>query len=256
MPIPPSDATQRFSARVENYVRYRPGYPPQVIERLRQECGLQPDSIVADIASGTGLFTRLLLENGNRVFAVEPNLEMRQAGEQALSSFCGLISVNGTAEATTLAAQSLDIVTSAQAAHWFDRVRARVEFARILKPRGWCVLLWNERQTDTTPFLRDYERLLLQYSTDYEHVRHERTTETIGGFFAPSPHRERVFALTQQFDCLALEGRLLSSSYAPLLGHPNYEAMLSDLRRTFGRHQQNGIVEFIYNTRVFYGPLD
>lgn len=256
MPIPPSDATQRFSVRVENYVRYRPGYPAQVIELLRQECGLHSDSIVADIASGTGLFTRLLLENGNRVFAVEPNLEMRQAGEQALGSFPGLISVNGTAEATTLAAQSLDIVTSAQAAHWFDRVRARAEFARILKPRGWCVLLWNERQTDTTPFLCDYERLLLEYSTDYKHVRHERTTETIGGFFAPSPHQERVFRLTQQFDYLSLEGRLLSSSYAPLPGHPNYVAMLSDLRHTFDRHQQNGIVKFIYNTRVFYGPLE
>jgi SAM-dependent methyltransferase len=247
--------TVRFSDRVEDYVRYRPGYPPQVLDLLRGECGLQPAHVIADVASGTGAFTRLLLENGNRVFAVEPNRAMREAGNNLLRSFDNLTSVAGTAEETTLSSGSVDFVTAAQAAHWFDRKRARAEFARVLKLGGWCVLIWNERRTAATPFLRDYEQLLLTYGTDYEAVRHERTTETIHEFFAPATHHERVFDLRQRFDFEGTAGRLLSSSYVPLGGHPNHAPMMRELQRIFTAYEQRGVVEFEYNTRVFYGKL-
>src|ERR1700758_1522540 len=151
--MPVSDPTTRFSNRVDNYVRYRPGYPYAVMELLGRECALTPDAIVADIASGTGLLTRIFLENGNRVFAVEPNPEMRQAGERLLAGYHKFVSVAGTAEATTLTDHSIDLVTAAQAAHWFDQSKARREFVRILKPGGWCALIWNDRRTDSSPFL-------------------------------------------------------------------------------------------------------
>jgi SAM-dependent methyltransferase len=253
--------TTRFSDRVENYVRYRPGYPPEVLDLLRAECGLRPSHIVADIASGTGMFTRLLLENGNSVFAVEPNPEMREMGMRQLESFqflqsgARLVSVAGTAEETTLRSASVDFVTAAQAAHWFDLSRARAEFVRILRPKGWCVLIWNERCTATTPFLRDYEQLLLTYGTDYKEVRHERTTAIIHKFFAPVPCQERVFSLRQQFDYEGTAGRLLSSSYAPLEGHPNHAPMMQELKRIFHAHAVDNRVEFEYNTRVYYGHL-
>jgi len=247
--------TARFSDRVENYVRYRPGYPPEVLDLLRNECGMQSHHIVADIASGTGLFTRLLLENRNSVFAVEPNTEMREMGAHQLESYSRLVSIAGTAEETTLRPAAVDFVTAAQAAHWFDLPRARAEFARILRPEGWCVLIWNERRTGSTAFLREYEQLLLTYGTDYKEVRHERTTAVIHEFFAPAPHRERVFDLRQQFDYEGTAGRLLSSSYAPLEGHPNYAPMMQELERIFRVHARDGLVEFEYNTRVFYGHL-
>jgi SAM-dependent methyltransferase len=247
--------TERFSDRVENYVRFRPGYPPEVIELLRTECGLRSDHVVADIASGTGIFTRLLLENGNRVFAVEPNAEMREAGTHYLASYEKLTAVAGTAEETMLSAESVDFVTAAQAAHWFNRDRARQEFARTLKPGGWCVLIWNERRTASTPFLRDYEELLLTYGTDYKEVRHERTTAVIHEFFAPLRHQERVFELRVPSDYESVAGRLLSSSYAPLEGHPNYAPMMRDLERIVRTHEQRGPIEFEYDTRVFYGRM-
>src|SRR6202171_2043996 len=180
--------TARFSDRVENYVRYRPGYPPEVLNLLRAECGLRPSHVIADIASGTGAFTRLLLENGNSVFAVEPNAAMREMGIRQLESVGSnrLVSVAGTAEEKTFRSAFVGFVTAAQAAHWFDLPRARAEFARILRPRGWCILIWNERETTTTPFLRDYEQLLLTYGTDYNEVQHERTTVVIHEFFAPA----------------------------------------------------------------------
>jgi SAM-dependent methyltransferase len=246
----------RFSDRVENYVRYRPGYPPEVLDLLRAECGLQPSHIVADIASGTGVFTRLLLENGNSVFAVEPNPEMREMGLQQLESYDRFVSIAGTAEETTLRTASVDFVTAAQAAHWFDLPRARAEFARILTPWGWCVLIWNERRTANTAFLRDYEQLLLTYGTDYKEVRHERTTATIHNFFAPTPYQERVFSLFQEFDYEGTAGRLLSSSYAPLEGHPSHAPMMEELRRIFRAHAVDNKVEFEYDTRVYYGQLN
>ena len=247
--------TARFSDRVENYVRYRPGYPPEVIELLRRECGLRAEDVVADVASGTGLFTRLLLENGNRVFAVEPNADMRSMGERELAGYEKFVSVAGTAEETTLDGASVDFVTAAQAAHWFDLRRTRAEFARILKPGGWCVLIWNERLTDSTDFLREYEQLLLAYGTDYKEVRHERTTAVIHEFFAPLRCEERTFTLVQRFDFDGTAGRLLSSSYAPLEGHPNYAPMMRELERIFRAHASGGVVEFEYKTRVYYGHL-
>src|SRR6202158_2827585 len=249
--------TARFSDRVENYVRYRPGYPPEVLDLLRAECGLRPSHVVADIASGTGVFTRLLLENGNSVFAVEPNAAMREMGIEQLESLGSnrLVSVAGTAEETTLRSASVDFVTAAQAAHWFDLPCARAEFARILRPEGWCILIWNERETTTTPFLRDYEQLLLTYGTDYKEVRHERTTAVIQEFFVPAPFEERAFPMRQEFDYVGLEGRLLSSSYAPDRNDPNHAAMLRELRRIFDQHQQFGRVLFEYTTRIYFGQM-
>ena len=253
--MPVQDPTQRFSSRVDNYVRYRPGYPAVVLDLLKKMCRLTPDSVIADIGSGTGIFTRMLLENGNRVFGVEPNTDMRMAAQKLLASFPRFTSVTGTAETTTLTDRGIDFITVAQAAHWFDRDRARSEFIRILKPGGWTVLLWNERRTDSTPFLREYEQLLLTYGTDYQEVRHERTTAKINAFFAPSEFQERKFNMSQEFHYAALEGRLLSSSYTPQQGDTKYVPMLRELKRIFEAHQKNGKVAFDYVTRVYFGRL-
>ncbi len=253
--MPVQDPTARFSSRVEQYVRYRPGYPKEVLDLLRNQCGLTSESLIADVASGTGIFTRMLLENGNHVFGVEPNPDMRRAGEEYLAAYPRFASIAGTAEATTLPDHSVDIVTAAQAAHWFDRAKARREFVRILQPGGWTVLIWNERETDSTRFLRDYEKLLLTYGTDYQEVRHERTTDEIAGFFAPSPFQSAVLEMRQECDYAALEGRLLSSSYIPSAGHPSYEPMLRQLRRIFDAHQKKEQVVLAYATRVYFGQI-
>jgi SAM-dependent methyltransferase len=253
--MPPSDATSRFSDRVENYIRYRPGYPKEVLGVLEKDCGLSRDCVVADIASGTGIWTRMLLQNGNSVLGVEPNTEMRLAAERLLAGFPKFTSVPGAAEATTLQDQSVDLVTAAQAAHWFDRAPARREFVRILKPGGWLVLLWNERLTDSTAFLREYEELLLTYGTDYAAVRHERTTDAVNEFFDPAPFQEQTFAMRQEFEYAGIEGRLLSSSYAPGPEHSKYEAMLRELRGVFDKHAVAERVAVDYKTRVYFGRL-
>jgi ubiquinone/menaquinone biosynthesis C-methylase UbiE len=249
------DSTRRFSSRVGNYVRYRPAYPSAVLDLLKKDCGLNAASVIADVAFGTGIFTRMLLENGNRVIGVEPNPEMRQAGEEFLRSFPKFTSVAGTAEATSLDDHSVDFVTAAQAAHWFDPEKARREFDRICRPGGWTVLLWNERRTGSTPFLRAYEQLLVEFGTDYQDVRHERTNEQVETFFAPSKFQVRTFDYRQEFDYEGLEGRLLSSSYTPQPDDAAHAPMLRELRRIFDAHQVNGRVTFEYDTQVYYGQL-
>src|SRR5688572_24438001 len=173
-----TDVTRRFSGRVDNYIRYRPGYPDAIVETLRDDCGLTADSIVADVGSGTGILTEMFLRHGNLVYGVEPNREMREAAERLLAGYDRFRSVAATAEDTTLADASADVITAGQAFHWFDRQRARAEFARILKPRGWVSLIWNVR-SETTPFLTAYEQLLKVYATEYEQVDHRRIDESV-----------------------------------------------------------------------------
>lgn len=253
--MPAPNATERFSDRVENYVRYRPGYPSEIVTLLRERCGLTPQAHIADIGFGTGIFTRMLLENGNPVFGIEPNREMREAGEVFLAGFPNFKSIDATAERSTLADGSVDFVTAAQAAHWFEREATRREFTRILKPRGWVILIWNERLTDGTAFLVEYEKLLLKYGTDYAQVRHEQTTDTIGEFFAPGPHEMASFRTQQTFDYQGLEGRVFSSSYIPAPGDPRSEPLRDALRDLFDNHEVNGTVAFDYDTKVFFGRL-
>ena len=137
------ESTQRFSVRVENYVRYRPGYPREILELLRERYDLTQGSEITDVGSGTGALARMFLKNGNRVCGGEPNAEMRRAGERLLAAFPRFTSVEATAEATTLPDRSADFVTAGQAFHWFDPGSARRELGRILKPRGLVVLVWN-----------------------------------------------------------------------------------------------------------------
>ena len=248
-------SVERFSDRVENYVKYRPGYPTEIVDLLSNDCGLTPSSIISDLGSGPGKLTEIFLKNGNPVFGVEPNAGMRAAAERLLASYPNFKSVEGSAEQTTLPDSSVDFITAGQAFHWFNPTLAHSEAKRILKPGGWVALIWNERKLQSTRFLEDYESLLLQYGTDYQIVRHDRAVQAIADFFAPSIAQSRVFPNQQVFDFEGLKGRVLSSSYTPQPDHPDFEPMLEQLRQIFDEHQQHGYVVFDYDTRVFYGQI-
>ncbi len=210
---------------------------------------------MADIGSGTGILSELFLKNGNLVFGVEPNAPMRRAAENLLKAYPKFISIDGAAESTNLERSRVDFITAAQAFHWFHREKARQEFNRIIRPKGWVVLIWNERLTESTAFLRDYERLLLDYGTDYQKVRHENVAEHISDFFAPQPVKVEVFSNVQTFDLIGLQGRVRSSSYTPEPGNSNFEPMMARLKEIFEAHQQDGYVSFEYETKVYYGQL-
>jgi len=245
----------RFTSRVEAYVKYRPGYPPAVVELLEAECGLNQDAILADVGSGTGILSELFLKNGNQVIGIEPNAAMRSAAETLLKRYPGFRSVDGSAEGTTLPETSVDLITAGQAFHWFDRPKSRTEFLRILKPSGFVVLIWNDRRLASTSFLSAFEELLQKYGTDYQQVSGRNVTEEIAEFFSPGGFEVRSFENLQQFDFESLKGRVMSASYTPEPGHPQFEPMLNALHKVFEANHKNGTVAFEYDTKVYYGQL-
>ena len=250
------DATKRFSDRVDDYVRYRPHYPAAVIRSLEECCGLASGWVVADVGSGTGILSEMFLRLGCRVFGVEPNAEMRSAGERLLAHFPGFASVDGRAEATTLPDASVELVSAGQAFHWFDRPRARAEFARILRPGGWVALVWNKRRKTGTPLAVAYETLLLDYALDYRSVDHDNVTdEVIAEFFRPSAVELRAFENHRTLDYASLEGYLRSASYAPPPGHPSHAPMVAALRAVFEELEVGGTVVLEYDTLLYFGRV-
>lgn len=248
------DPTERFTTRAENYARYRPGYPPAVLDCLRDECGLTPRDIVADVGSGTGILTALFLANGNQVYAVEPNEAMRQAAEQALGGNAGFVSINGRAEATTLADGSIDLVVAGQAFHWFDAAACRMEFGRILRPGGFVALAWNARAYRDDPLMVDYERVLASFGMGYHTVTHRAHARDIETLFA-NEYGGRAFSHTRLLDYETFWGGFLSASYAPLPGDAPYEPVREALREVFETHQRDGLVTFRYDTYLYFGRL-
>ena len=247
-----SDSVTRFSNRVANYVKYRPDYPREVVGHLEANCGLTRDSIVADVGCGPGQSSRMFLENGNRVIGVEPNEAMRSAAREYLGEFENFTVVDGTSENTTLPETSVDFIVAAQAFHWFDAEKTRREFNRILKPSGRIVLIWNERQLDSTPFLIEYEQLLLKYANDYTKVRHENVDALRLGDFFQGEYSSAVFENVQVHDFEGIKGRMFSSSYMPGETDSNAKQLTAELRELFAKQERNGKIEVIYDTRVYY----
>lgn len=253
--MPASDSTSRFSDRVADYVATRPSYPAGILDILQSEAGLTPQSVVADIGSGTGLSAGMFLENGNVVYCVEPNADMRCAGESLLTGYPSFRSVAGSAEATTLVNRSIDLIVAGQAFHWFEAPGARIEFLRILRPGGFVALLWNTRKLDTTPFLQAYERLLHELGTDYREVVHTNIDHDKLRVFFGDDFAYHTLPNEQRFDREGLRGRVRSSSYTPPIGHPNHEPLMRQLDELFDRHHDMGFVQFEYDTELYLGRL-
>lgn len=247
-----SNSVERFSNRVANYVKYRPHYPRAVLDFFKSELGLSADSVIADIGSGTGISSKLFLENGNTVYGVEPNVKMREAAEELLGSYSNFRSFDGTAENTTLADDFVDFVIAGQAFHWFDLGKTKPEFKRILKLDGYIALMWNERQLDTTDYLREYEAFLIEYSKDYEAVRHDRFDAEVLNDYFENGISIKTFPNEQVFDFDGVKGRLLSASYIPSEDDARYPEMIEELKILFAKHAQNDRITVLYDTNVYY----
>jgi SAM-dependent methyltransferase len=250
-----TETTQRFSKRVEDYVRYRPGYPAELVPRLLDTAGLDAGAVVADIGSGTGIFTRLLLQQGLKVYAIEPNTPMRAAAEAALGDERQFVSVDATAEDTGLDEDSVDLVTAAQAFHWFNNATAKAELRRILKPAGRLALLWNRRKL-SQPFQQAYDGILRELSPEYGKVNHMSLGEKeIACFFAPAKMEFVHFDNSQQLDFSSLLGRLKSSSYCPAEDSPHYIPLVTELLALFDQYAVEGSINFEYDTELYLGPM-
>jgi ubiquinone/menaquinone biosynthesis C-methylase UbiE len=245
--------TKRFSNRVENYVRYRPSYPDDIVPFLEANLKLKQEHRVADIGSGTGLFAEILLKKGYNVICIEPNEEMRQAAEKKLRQYAGFTSRNHSAEQTGLRSHSVDLITVAQAFHWIDAVAAKKEFERILKPGGHIVIAYNLRLTNT-PFLEGYDELKKRFAIE-ANINNRPGKDSLEKFFQPYPMNMASFSNVQHLDFDSLKGQLLSASYIPLPGHPMYDTMISSLVQLFVAFNENGFIKMQYETKLYWSKL-
>lgn len=247
----------RFSKRVDAYLRYRPRYAAELLGWLRDAIGFASTWDVADVGSGTGFFASLMLTNGNRVYGVEPNDQMRAAAERAFANETRFVSIRGTAEATTLGDASVDLVTAAQAFHWFEPAPTRLEWKRILRPDGWALIVFNSRRIDASPFMRAYDDFLHTHAVDYTGVDHRRVLDgSVQEFLGDRRERREwrhAFALHHDFD--AMRGLSTSASYVPAADHPSHAAFMEGLQGLFDAHAIDGRVEFLYETEAFVGRM-
>ena len=249
------DATKRFSDRVDNYIKYRPGYPTELLQALLEKSGLGKEAVIADIGSGTGILTRLLLELNPTVIGVEPNANMREAAESLLSDYPGFTSIDAPAEQTGLDDDSVDLITAAQAFHWFNNAETKSEFRRILKPDGKLALIWNRRDVNQ-PFQQAYDAILKIYAPEYGVVNHMNLTEAdLAGFFSPGQMEVSRYDYSQQLTFADLLGRLKSSSYCPPESSPQYPSLVAELAAPFEQFALNGKIDFQYQTELYFGPM-
>ena len=249
--------TSRFSGRVQNYIKYRPGYPSQILDLLTSLMALSPQHLIADIGSGTGILTKVFLDNGNTVYGVEPNQEMRKAAEQILLSNLKFKSVAATAENTGIESASIDLITAGQAFHWFNPITTKLEFKRILKADGYVALVWNNIREGST-YSEAFEEFLLRHGVDYKELqtRPGKDLEIIEQFFAPNEFRSWTLENSQSFDLEGYIGRFLSISYAPQLGHPKHDNAICALKALFKEFSEDGILHLFYDTKLFLGRVN
>lgn len=248
------DNFERFSNKAEEYKIYRPSYPQALLAYLANDWGLGQKSIVADIGSGTGLFTALLLDRVRMVFGVEPNAEMRGAAEKRWTGNPHFVSVNGRAEETGLGAGTLDFITAAQAFHWFDPEKARKEFARILRKNGRVFLIWNKRSS-STDFMRAYDTFLHKNIPEFREKTYPHMGEKKIFSFLNEDPKSRQFPNSQLLDWQGLLGRFNSSSYAPPKGSGAHGVLVKKLKKIFDQYEKSGNISFLYETFVYSGKI-
>lgn len=248
------DPLHRFSNRVADYLRYRPGYPPGLMEWLRAQAAISADWRVADIGSGTGLLSREFLRLGCTVYGVEPNDEMRAAAEREFARESKFHSVAGKAEDTTLPDHSVRLVSAGQAFHWFDPPSTRREWRRIVEPGGYALVVFNSRLHAATPFMRAYDDYLIEHAIDYTRVDHQRgLLDKLNAVFDEYAEASFPFTLRHGYD--DVRGLSMSSSYVPPPGHPRHEEFFRGLKELFDQYAVNGIVEFPYETEAYLSRL-
>ncbi|MDR1536809.1 MAG: class I SAM-dependent methyltransferase [Clostridiales bacterium] len=247
-----TDSKERFSDRAKVYARHRPDYPDEAVRLILES---SEDGPAADIGSGTGKLTKMLLPSGRQIYAVEPNPMMRCEAEAELSKFPNFHSVCASAEETTLPDNFAALIVAAQAFHWFDKEKCKKEFRRISTSAGVAALIWNQADACASDFMRSYLDAADIYSGDYPKHHHDLTNLKQFELFFDGNFTSRLLAWSAPINFEGLWGRALSSSYAPVEGHPHYEPLKASLEEIFSKHQKSGFVTYEYKTLVVLGKL-
>lgn len=247
--------TNKFDSKGSVYSKARPNYPDALFSYLLAEGVINNDTVAADIGSGTGIFTVALSKFLNSVFAIEPNDDMRIKAEEKYKTIANITSINATAENTSLPDRSVDLITVAQAFHWFDRVAFKDECKRILKSNGKVVLVWNDRDSNSE-IIKDNFAVNKKYCKAFKGSSNgiDFSKDAFSDFFGEE------FELVEFCNNLIYTrevfiARNLSSSYAPKENDPIYDDYIKAITDVFEKYQTNGTVNYPYITRCYFGTI-
>lgn len=250
------NTTERFTGRAETYAQHRPNYPEAYTNYLISFNQLTAGQTVADIGSGTGIFSQQLLDKQLNVFAVEPNADMRSIAEKKLNSYASFTSVHGTAEDTGLPDDSMDLVTVAQAFHWFDKPKFRKECQRILKPHAHVALVWNSRDSSAS-LVQENAKIFQQYCSDFNGFSGgmDENPHIFQEFFLDGQYKYTQFRADLSYDLEGFLGRNMSASYAPKPTDHNYKPFVEALCKLFDHHSEDGVLVMPNLIRSYIGRV-
>ncbi|WP_407310091.1 class I SAM-dependent methyltransferase [Desulfosporosinus sp. SB140] len=250
------NSKEKFSNKVSDYVKYRPSYPKELIDYLINQVGFSQNTVIADIGAGTGKLTKLLADNVKFVYAVEPNDNMRSACNAYCKEYNNVAAIDGSAEDTGLHNHSIDFVTVAQAFHWFDRNKSRIEFQRILKPKGKVVLVWNSKVTENA-LIKENDEFFRRVCPDFKGFSGgiNIAPQAFADFFKHGLCEHRLFGNDSLLKLEEYVGGSLSSSYAPSESDENYEEFIAGLKRLFEKYSSNGKILLPNKTHVYIGEI-
>lgn len=248
----------KFTDKAEGYAKYRPSYPLEYIEYLISGAGSKEDCMIADIGSGTGILSRQLLESERlfHVIGVEPNDDMRTIAEQILKPYSRFISVKATAEHTTINENSIDLVTVAQAFHWFDIEQFRLECQRILKQNAKVALVWNSRDGSSEINKESFD-ICQKYCPNFKGFSGgmEETSIAFQQFFKNGKYEYKYFRNDLPFTLIGFLGRYLSASFSPKKNDKEYNPFITALSNVFAKYSTNGEIVIPNITKSYLGEV-
>lgn len=245
--------TSLFTGKASLYDRYRPSYPSFIISHLRKKTSLSKRDLIAEFGFGTGKLTRLLLQNGNQVFGIEPENEMQELFLEKYARNTKFTLIPGSAEKNELKNESVDVIVAAQSFHLFDPIKTRDEFYRVIKQNGFIILIWYHLDRDNKI---SKEILSLFYRFGFKSNQPGRTHigETFfNDLFSPNIVSHTILpSFKQSYNQNDFLGSMLSSSYAPTFTDNYYEDYIAEINSLFTRFSTNGIIEYKFKLELYY----
>jgi ubiquinone/menaquinone biosynthesis C-methylase UbiE len=246
------DTKQVFSKKAEKYAKYRWDYAAAAIESVIQITHMSLSSTMADLGAGTGILTRHFAAKAQKIYAIEPNLEQRQILARDLGAFPSVVVMDSSAEATKLPGNSVDVITVAQAIHWFDPEPARQEMMRILKENGWLALIRNNG-ADNERNQAAGRLMTEEYGADFSIVTDAPKKQPVRFYFGQNEPQTFVFPFAIQQSWEEFFGTFTTVSFMPDEDHPLFPKLENEAKKVFSQYSENGYWSMEGETELVIG---